>query len=64
MSLLFLAFVALRILGLAFFVALAMRLAAGHRRRTDPGLAALERRFVTGGLDEKEFRRMREVLES
>lgn len=64
MSLLFIGFVAMRILGAAFVVALAMRIVAGYRRRTDPGLAALERRFVTGGLEEKDFRRMREVLES
>ncbi len=64
MSMLFIGFVALRILGAAFFVVLALRIAAGFRRRMDPGLAALERRFVTGDLEEKDYRRMREVLES
>ncbi len=65
MTLFFIGFLALRVLCAAFFVVLVLRIAAGLRkRRGDAGLAALERRFVTGGLAENDFRRMREVLES
>ncbi|MGA2765502.1 MAG: hypothetical protein ABSG17_19315 [Spirochaetia bacterium] len=57
-------FVALRILGIAFFVLLVARIAVAVRGRHYDALAIISRRFAEGEVTEEQFRRMREVLES
>ena len=65
MTLFIIGFLALRVLCIAFFVALVLRIGSGVMNRCiDSGLATLERRYATGSLGEADFRRMREVLES
>ena len=64
MTLYVIGFIALRVLCLAFFVVLAIRLALAWRGRwPDPALVALERRFAAGELAEADYRAMRKVLE-
>jgi uncharacterized membrane protein len=64
MNLFFVGCVALRLLGLAFFVVLTVRIVAGLRRNRDGAIAALRRRFAEGEIGEEEFRKLRDALES
>jgi uncharacterized membrane protein len=57
-------FVALRVMGIAFLVLLAVRIAGGLRSRGSEGLEIASRRFASGEITEEQLRRMREVLDS
>ncbi len=57
-------FILLRILGVAFFVLLAVRIITGLRSRHSGAVDIASRRFASGEITEQEFRRMREVLDS
>jgi uncharacterized membrane protein len=62
MTLFVIGHIALRALCIAFAVVLAALVARRVRRRHDPAIVALERRFVAGELSEDDFRRMRDTL--
>jgi uncharacterized membrane protein len=57
-------FVALKLMGAAFFVLLIMRLIAAVRGRSDGALESASRRFAAGEITEDQFRRIRDVLDS
>ncbi len=57
-------FILLRILGIAFFVLLAVRIITGLRSRHEGALEIVSRRFASGEITEEQFRRIREVLDA
>ncbi len=57
-------FLALRVLGIAFFVLLIARIVAGVGSRHYDALGIVGRRFADGEITEEQFRRIREVLQS
>ncbi len=56
-------FIALRLIGFAFFVLLVVRAAAWRRSRCNGGRAILEKRLAAGDITEEQYRRMRDVME-
>jgi uncharacterized membrane protein len=63
MTLFLIGSIALRVLCLAFFILLAVRIGAGIRARHVSGAQAiLEKKFVEGQITEAEFRQKRAVL--
>ena len=58
------AFVALRIVAIAFVVLLGVRIVTGIRSSSDSALHVASRRFASGEITEEELRHIREVLRS
>jgi uncharacterized membrane protein len=64
MSLQQIGFIALRLLGFAFFILLAVRIGVEFKSCRSDELDILKKRLAEGDLTEEQFRRMRDVLGS
>jgi uncharacterized membrane protein len=64
MSLHQISFIALRLIGFAFFILLAVRIVAEVKSCRSDELDILKKRLAEGELTEEQFRRMRDVLDS